>query len=155
MTGKHADRKHAQILKCPFWEMHWSDRLSAQHNWNTGVCWPLTEMLCFKFNDTCRGIFIIPWGLSVFRLMHAGPSAPPLWQHTVRIEIVCSYGSACQLLHRIYIIQQPRGWREQGARVGMTHGGGGGEETHLGKNKITRKSAWKRCKKPIEITVNF
>lgn len=37
-------------------------------------------------------------------------------QHTVWIEIVWSHGSACQLLHRICIIQQPRGRREQGAR---------------------------------------
>lgn len=34
----------------------------------------------------------------------------------------CSRGSACQLLHRICIIQQPRGRGERGAGEGTRHG---------------------------------
>lgn len=68
-------------------------------------------------------------------------------QHTVWIEIVCSCGSACQLLHRICIIQQPRGRGEWGARgEGTRHGeelAYRKREHSLGLNKLT-ETDWLR-----------
>lgn len=62
----------------------------------------------------------------VFRLIHAVHSyTPSQRQCTVRIEIVCSRGSACQLLHTVSIIQQPRGWGA-GTRAKDEHKAQGG-----------------------------
>lgn len=77
--------------------------------------------------------------------MHAGHSLHSSQrQHIVRIEIVCSRGSACQLLHRICIIQQPRGRGEQGARESVRHREEPAyrkREHSLGVNKLTERLA--------------
>lgn len=124
------------------WEMHSSDRLWAKHYWNTNDksadCW-----------QTVQGIFVCVcvWSGGC-RLMVCRSLLPSSQrQHTVWIEIVCSCGSACQLLHRICIIQQPRGRGEWGARgEGTRHGeelAYRKREHSLGLNKLT-ETDWLR-----------
>lgn len=83
----------------------WQTQHFLNTNDTSADCWQKVKVF-FSFLD---GV----WGVAANTcrsLLHSSQR-----RHTVRIEIVCSHGSACQLLHRICIIQQPRGRGERGA----------------------------------------
>ena len=105
-----------------FWEMHSSDRLWAQHYWDTNDTsadrWKKVYGFLF-FSFFFNGVWVEGCRLMVCRSL----LCPSQRRLTVWIEIVCSCGYACQLLHGICIIQQPgvlRGARAKGE--GTRHG---------------------------------